>query len=328
MIIVTIKIGIVGTGGFSKKHADILTEMNHVRVVAVCGTSEEKAKRFAEQYDGMKGHRDFYEMLNNETLDGVFLCVPPMAHGEMELALVQRQIPFFVEKPLGVTTAVPGKVVEALEKTPLITAVGYHFRYLESIQYLKSILEDHTVGIVTGRWMGSMPEVGWWRNQALSGGQLNEQATHIVDLLRYLLGESEEVHAYESQRVMSTRKEDVTVADVGTVNLRFKSGVIANVTNTCILPEGLDEIGFTIYTDLALIEWTPEALTIKNGSVEEVVTNTQDPYQREDAAFIQAIMSGSDEQILSTYHDAYNTQCVTDAAHVSVQKRSPISLND
>ena len=297
MIIVTIKIGMVGTGGFSKKHADILTEMNHVRVVAVCGTSEEKAKRFAEQYDGMKGYRDFYEMLNNETLDGVFLCVPPMAHREMELTLVERGIPFFVE----ITTAVPGKVVEALEKTPLITAVGYRFRYLESIQYLKSILEDHTVGIVTGRWMGSMPEVGWWRNQVLSSGQLNEQATHIADVLRYLLGEGEEVNTFEAQRVMNQQKENVTVADVGTVNIRFTSGIIANIVNTCVLTEGLDDVGFTMYTDSAVIDWTPKALTIKTGKAEDVVVDQQDPFQQEDLIFVQAIKPGSEAQILSTY---------------------------
>jgi len=325
---VTIKIGMVGTGGFSKKHADILTEMNHVRVVAVCGTSEEKAKRFAEQYDSMKGYHDFYEMLNNEMLDGVYLCVPPMAHGEMELALIERGIPFFVEKPLGVTTRVPKKVVEALEKTPVVTAVGYHFRYLESIQYLKRLLKDHTVGMVTGRWMGSMPEVSWWRNQALSGGQLNEQATHIVDLLRYLLGESEEVHAYEAQRVMNQRKENVTVADVGTVNIRFASGVIANIVNACILPEGLDEVGFTMYTDSAVIEWTPESLTIKTVKTEKVMVDRKDPYLQEDQVFIQSIKSGSNEHILSTYQDAYNTQRMTDAARVSVEQRFPINLND
>ncbi|GEM03864.1 hypothetical protein HMI01_08520 [Halolactibacillus miurensis] len=324
----TIKIGMVGTGGFSQKHADILMKMDQVRLVAVCGTSEEKAKRFAEQYDGMRGYSDFHAMLDAEKLDGVYLCVPPMAHGEMELTLVKHRIPFFVEKPLGVTTAAPEKVVEALEKAPLVTAVGYHFRYLESIQYLKRLLKDHTVGLVTGRWMGSMPEVSWWRNQALSGGQLNEQATHIVDLLRYLLGESEEVHAYEAQRVMNKRKEDVTVADVGTLSIRFKSGVIANITNTCILPEGLDEIGFTMYTDSAVIEWTPESLTIKTGKTEKVMVDTQDPYYQEDEAFIQSIKSGSNEHILSTYQNAYNTQLMTDAARVSVEKHSPINLND
>ncbi len=324
----TIRIGMVGTGGFSKKHADILTGMDQVNVVAVCGTSEEKANRFAAHYDGMKGYRDFHEMLNTERLDGVYLCVPPMAHGEMELALVERHIPFFVEKPLGVTKAIPERVIQALKQAPLVTAVGYHFRYLESIQYLKTLLEDHTVGIVTGRWMGAMPEVGWWRNQALSGGQLNEQATHIVDLLRYLLGEGVEVHAYEAQRVMNKRKVDVTVSDVGTVNMKFTSGVVANITNTCILPEGLDTVGFTMYTDSAVIDWTPEALIIKTGKAEEVIVDKQDPYQLEDDIFIQAIQSGCDEKILSTYHDAYLTQCVTDAAHASVESQLPTCLNE
>ena len=56
-------------------------------------------------------------------------------------------------------------------------------------------MQDQTIGMALGRWMGGMPGVAWWRRQEGSGGQFVEQTTHIVDLLRYCAGEVTEVYA-------------------------------------------------------------------------------------------------------------------------------------
>ncbi|GEN57365.1 hypothetical protein GCM10012290_19670 [Halolactibacillus alkaliphilus] len=322
----TVRIGIVGTGGFSKKHADILSTMENVVIAAVCGTSKKKADIFAEQYKEATGYDDFNEMLDKQALDGVYLCVPPMAHGSMEMTLIERRIPFFVEKPLGISKEMPEKIVKELAKEPLVTAVGYHFRYSESIQYVKKILEDHKIGMVTGRWMGSMPKVNWWRNQALSGGQFNEQTTHIVDLLRFLVGEVKEVQAYAGHRVMYEQLEDVTVADVGTLNIHFDSGVIANITNTCVLPDGLFEAGFTFYTNKGMIHWSPEVVIIETLAGKEKRKDTMDPYFLEDKVFVDAIVSKDTQHILSTYEDAFLTQCITDAAQKSIKIKGPVKI--
>ena len=39
-------------------------------------------------------------MLDAEGLDAAYVCVPPFAHGAPELAVFERGLPFFVEKPL------------------------------------------------------------------------------------------------------------------------------------------------------------------------------------------------------------------------------------
>lgn len=323
----TVRIGMVGTGGFSKKHADILSAMENVVIAAVCGTSKKKADVFAKHYKEAKGYDDFNEMLDEQTLDGVYICVPPMAHGSMELILIERRMPFFVEKPLGVTKVVSEKIAAELDRAPLVTAVGYHFRYSESIQYLKHILKDHKIGMVTGRWMGAMPGVKWWRNQTLSGGQFNEQTTHIVDLLRFLVGEVKEVQAYVGHRIMHEQLEDVTVADVGTLNIQFESGVIANISNTCVLPDGIGEVGFTLYTNKGMIHWTPEGVSIDTLSGREERVDAVDPYFSEDKAFIDAIVSSDTQQILSTYEDAFLTHSITDAVQKSIEINGPVRIS-
>ncbi|MFC0561216.1 Gfo/Idh/MocA family protein [Halalkalibacter alkalisediminis] len=323
----TLHIGMVGTGWFSRKHADHLSKMVGVRVQSICGTSKEKADDMAASYEGAKGYGQIKEMLDTEQLDAVYVCVPPMSHGDIETELIDRNIPFLVEKPLGVDLNEPKLILSQMEKTSLITSVGYHFRYKQSVKRLKESIGNQTIGLVSGQWMGPMPEVAWWRKQEGSGGQFIEQTTHIFDLLRYVAGEVDEVFAFHANRVNHKKYDHVTVADVGTVSFKMKSGVIATISNTCILPNGISQVGLTLFTDQGIIDWQPDRLSIiePNGSkVEEL--GSDNPYIKESEAFLHAVRTGDTSGILSDYRDAYQTQVVTCAALESALKGVPIKI--
>jgi myo-inositol 2-dehydrogenase/D-chiro-inositol 1-dehydrogenase len=99
----TLHIGMVGTGSFALKHCRLLQGMDGVEVTAICGSSQEKADALAKQFTNAKGYASIHHMVDSQRLDAVYICVPPFAHGEIELVLAQRGIPFLVEKPLGPT---------------------------------------------------------------------------------------------------------------------------------------------------------------------------------------------------------------------------------
>ncbi|WP_100405817.1 Gfo/Idh/MocA family protein [Bacillus solitudinis] len=315
-----LEIGIIGTGGFSQLHAGILSEMDGVRMSAFCGTSKEKAGRMAAEFHGAKAYDQITDMLDGIKLDAVYICVPPMAHGEIEAQLIERGIPFFVEKPIGLNLDLPSQIFEKLKKTQVMTAVGYHFRYKDSIQHLKKLLANQNIGMILGQWMGAMPMVPWWRNQQGSGGQFNEQTTHIVDLLRFLGGEIDTVYATFGQQIMQKKVEDTTVADIGTVTLGLKSGVIANLSNTCILPNGVSRIGLSVYTDAGIMDWEPNGIKVNRDGNQTDIDDISNPYEIENEAFIHAIRTGDTSRILSNYQDALMTQRVTTAAIESAQK--------
>lgn len=323
-----INVGIIGTGWFSGVHAKILNKMEKVQIKAICGTDKEKAEEYAFEFDHAKGYGNLIEMLDEEKLDAVYICVPPFAHGEIEMELINRGIPFLVEKPLSVDLDIPKKIISKLKEQPLITSVGYHFRYRDSVTLLKNELERSKLGIVTGGWMGSMPTVPWWRNQETSGGQFIEQTTHLVDLLRYTAGEVEEVYAAYGSRSLPERYDNVTVPDVGTVTLKLKSGVIASLSNTCILPDGDSKVGLDFYSDKGIIHIDHNILEIRKDGLESVQKDTVDPYLKENEAFIHAVRTGNTSLILSDYTDAYKTQEITVAALISAQSGMPVKIND
>lgn len=321
-----LKIGMIGTGWFADMHAKMLAGMEDVQVAAVCGSSLEKAERMAGQYAGAAAYARAADMLDGTPLDAVYVCVPPFAHGEMELELVERGIPFLVEKPLGTDLETPSRILKAVTDKRLITSVGYHFRYMDSTSKAVELLKDRTPGMALGYWMGGMPGVYWWRKEEGSGGQFVEQTTHIVDLLRYLLGEVEEVYAAYANRHMHTQKEDVTVPDVGTVTMRMKNGMVATVSNTCMMPIG-HTTGLHVYTDAGVLELSSGGLKEFTSDRTTEYKNRSNPYEAENRAFLHAVRTGDVSGIRSSYADAWLTQRITLAANQSAKTGLPVRID-
>ncbi|OME96404.1 MULTISPECIES: Gfo/Idh/MocA family protein [Paenibacillus] len=322
-----LRIGIIGTGWFSKVHADILSNMDGVQVAAFVGTSQEKAARAVQGYASAKAYSNTEQMLDETKPDAVYICVPPFAHGEIESQLVQRGIPFLVEKPLGTNLDTPRQILHGVKKAGLITSAGYHFRYTDAATKAAELLEGRKIGMALGYWMGDMPQVYWWRRQEGSGGQFIEQTTHMVDLLRCLLGEVDEVYAAFAHRAMKDIHEGVTVHDVGTATLKLRSGAVATISNTCMLPES-DKVGLAIYTEQGVIDIQPDKLIVKEKGRLTEIRNAANPYLRENEAFIHALRTGDASGILSTYEDAVKTMEVTYAALRSAETGIPVKVGE
>ncbi|SDM43908.1 Gfo/Idh/MocA family protein [Bacillus sp. OK048] len=320
------KIGFIGTGWFAKTHAALLAKMDGVEVTAFCGTSIEKAEKEARNWSNAKGYTNVEEMLDKQKLDAVYICVPPMAHGAIEFTLIERNIPFFVEKPLGIDEQ-PLYIAKKIEEKGLITSVGYQWRYKETTKKALSLLENRNVGMALGYWMGNMPMVPWWRNQKTSGGQFVEQTTHIVDLLRFLCGDITEVYAAYSSNIMNEKVKGTTVSDVGTVTMKLKNGMVATVSNTCILPES-GKVGLDFYTDKGVLELGNEGLREVKGNQILEYKEQVNPYIEENKIFLNAIKTGNPSQILSNYKDAVITHQVTMAANQSAISGQPIIVKN
>lgn len=323
----TLRIGIVGTGWFAGKHADLLAATEDVEIAGIVGSSKNKGDVFGIRYDA-PGYESVSDMADEQVLDAVYICVPPMAHGEIERELIGRGIPFLVEKPLGTDAELPQDVLGFMRlKSPdLITSVGYHFRYQDNVERLREALHPGRIGIATGMWMGDMPQAEWWRRQEKSGGQFIEQTTHIVDLLRHLAGEVEEVHAVYASRFPEEEWEQTNVHDIGTVTLKLKTGAVANISNTCVLPPGVGKAGLSFYTREGLWEWTSGHLKVTKVNEESVFAEESDPYEKQTKAFLHALRTGDTSGILSDYADACKTQEVTFAALQSALSGRSIKL--
>jgi predicted dehydrogenase len=318
-----VRIGFIGTGGIAQHHMNQLLQIEDVRIACGYDTSSETLIKASKRFE-FTPYDDLDKMLDSEVLDCVYICVPPFAHGEIEKKVIERNLPFLVEKPIGINLDTVKEILSLIEKRGIIVSVGYHWRYMDITKEAKELISPEKIGMVLGYWMGGLPMVPWWRRKEQSGGQFVEQTTHIVDLARFIVGDVEEVYALFDRRLVFD-VEGMNVPDVGTVNLKFKNGVIGNISNTCALNFGYT-VGLHIYGRNIVIEVLGNKLVINEQGKKIEKQARLNPSLEEDRIFINAVKTKDPSCILSTYRDAAKTLAVTLSAWDSAGENSVVKV--
>ncbi|MHC5034654.1 MAG: Gfo/Idh/MocA family protein [Planctomycetota bacterium] len=318
-------IGFVGTGGIAKAHFDALGKIPEARVVACMDVDADRAAEAAARFAGAGAYTDLAEMLDAHDLGAAYVCVPPHAHGEIELALVERGIPFLVEKPIGIDRETPQRILEALEGKELVTSVAYMMRYRENATRLRDHLGEDEPVVARGGWIGGMPGVHWWRRKDQSGGQIVEQTTHVFDLVRYLFGEVKSVFC-AGRTGLITDVEGHSVEDASICTLVFESGLLCELTSSCAV--GMGEVALEVFTrkGRAKLDGTKLDLTLSHGDQTHTYRSVENPFLLENQAFVRARVDGDASGIRSPYADAVKTQMVTCAANESMQTGAAVQL--
>lgn len=308
-----VKVGFLGCGGIAHAHMDRLARMNDVEMVAFCDVVKERAEGAAQRYGG-RVYIDHHDMLDNEELQALFVALPPFAHTDGEIIAAEKGIHLFIEKPIALTLDKAMEINSAIKKNEVIASVGYHFRYMDTVEEAKQFVEGKTIGMVLGYWIGGFPGVYWWRKMDMSGGQIVEQTTHIFDLARYFCGDVEEVYAAYGRKILTDIPES-DVPDVGTVTMKFKDGTVGTISNSCMISQGYT-VGLHLFLRDLVVEvgWRlkiiePNKTTERNCTV--------DAYWEEDRIFIDAIKNDDPSKIKSTYEDAVKSLAVSLAANKS-----------
>lgn len=317
-----VKIGFVGAGGIAHRHAGVLANMEDVRICAVADADPGRAGELAAQH-GAQVFGDAEAMIAAGGLDAVFVCVPPFAHGPIEQAILAAGLPFLVEKPVSLDLDEATRIADAVDARGLVTAVGYHWRWLDSLDAVETALAGRRPRLVSGYWLDSTPPVEWWWQQALSGGQMVEQATHLVDLARYLCGDVTQAFGL-AEHTARPAFPKLDVATASTASLRFADGAIGNFAATCLLGWN-HRVGLHLFGDGFAVEITDHDVMIDTGAGRPVTPNHSDPVWRQDRAFVEAVM-GRENTIRCTYRDALETLRVVDAIARSARDGQAVTL--
>jgi len=319
-----VKVGFVGVGGIASVHLKNVSENEHAEIVAFCDINEENAKKQGEAYNASV-YTDFDLMLENEQIDALFLSIPPFAHGDIEEKAVQKGIHLLVEKPVELDLEVAKKKAQVIRESGVINASGYCLRYLDTIQKAKEYLADKKIAMVRGQYISSFVQTPWYRIMSKSGGQLVEQATHVMDLMTYLGGEIEKVNANMSLQVMETI-ENIDIPDVTSVNVTFSSGAVGHLDCSFTQPD--HRMGVEVLGRDFRVELVGTTLKIVEKGNTETFESKVDFYEVQDRTFIEAVRTNNRELILASYEDGLKTLALTLAANQSNQEEKTIKMSD
>lgn len=316
------RIGFVGAGVIANRHLGVLLGWDDVRVVAVADPDAAQARAFAARC-GATMYTDAREMAAREGLDALYICVPPFAHSAPEEVALAHGLPFFVEKPLAVYLPTAEGIAREVAARGLVTAVGYHWRYLDIVDRARELLRERPARLALGYWLDATPPPPWWTRESRSGGQLVEQTTHIFDLARLLVGEVTTVYT-ASGRLERARFPDSDIDDAAAVALCFASGAVGAVASTSLLgwPH---RIGLHLFSEGLAIELSEFELMVDVGQGRPVQRAEGDPFAREDRDFIDAVQ-GQPNRIRAPYAEALRSHRLAVMAARSAREGRPLTI--
>jgi predicted dehydrogenase len=310
-----VRVAVIGAGGIAARHIGNLLAVPGAQLVGVADLELERATAEAAR-GGAQPFQDWRRMLDDVRPDALLICVPPFGHGEPELGAIERGIPFFVEKPLAADLATAERIADAVAAAGLVTAVGYHWRYLSTVERARELLADNPAQLAMGYWLDGVPPRAWWVQHSQSGGQLVEQATHILDIARYLVGEIDSIGAV-GVRTARKQPHGGDVADAYVATAVFESGAIGTFSSTS-LTRWPHRIGLHLVSEAMVLELTEFEIMIDVGRGRPVEAASGDPFLAELTDFLTAA-SGGPNNVRVPYAEALKTHRVAVTATESAE---------
>jgi predicted dehydrogenase len=322
--IVAVRIGIVGLGEMGTEHMNRLQQIEGAKMVAFCDVNATLAAQVAQQRGG-KAYTDFDTMLKKARLDALWVCLPPFVHQGQEIQAAELGIHLYVEKPVALDLETAQKTAAAIRKAGIINSVGYQIRHCKHVAQARRVLRGRRVDFVTGRYLGNLKgTTGWWPIMSKSGGQIVEQATHVVDLMRYLAGEVRDVFASYALREF-TNTPGWDIPDYSVLAIDFASGALGSLHASAAHPGANWETGVKVTAEDLELECTFDSLRVTRGNETREIRSQDDAILLADQAFVRSVEKGRPSGIRSSYADAVKTLAVTLAANESAERGERVS---
>lgn len=231
-----VNLALIGLGYIGKVHLKHSLSLTNGKLVAVADISKralDKAKKMGVKHT----FPDYQRLLKNSNIDAVIIALPTHLHKSCAVDFAEAGKDIFLEKPLARNLAEGREIVRSADKQGVKLMVGYPFRFNPSFCSLREQLHNGELGDVqtatatfvgTGPFMhraegyAPRPVPSWWFDKRLTGGgALIDLGSHVINLLRWYLGEIVDIKSYLGHRF------NLDLEDYATCLAKFASGQIA-----------------------------------------------------------------------------------------------------
>ena len=197
-------VGIIGTG-FGLMPLLGYQACDNVQIVAVCQRTPGKAEAFAKQHGVPQAFTDYRDLLAHPAVQVVSIAAPPYVHHEMTLAALATGKPVLCEKPFAMNAQQAREMYERAQTSGLAHALAFNWRFLPGVSYARELIAEGFIGRpyhVNVIWYAerqadpNIPLLWRHRKETAGFGVLGDIGPHIVDILRWTLGDFRKVSAH------------------------------------------------------------------------------------------------------------------------------------
>jgi predicted dehydrogenase len=332
-----IRFGFVGMGRRGLNHIKVASQFKEVSLEAACDIDEGRLQEVASTY-GIRVYKNLDEMLEKEKLDVTVVSTPTPLHVSQTLKCLESGLDVLLEKPISLDIREAGGLLKVVKESDRIVAVGFQLRYSSVVDKVKEAIDEDTLSMIAGYWYWTIPIVGWIRLRSQGGGQIVDQAIHLIDLARFFAGDVESVYAVYTEKGRNKEEDRAMGFDNWAsyvVSLKFENGVVGCIYSTYALYPGIFKAtGDRFVEDKATMESSVamdvicremlvryihpfEARIYRKDREYEVYRLLRDPTIDMYEAFIEALLTRDKKSLRTPYEDSYKTMAISLAANES-----------
>lgn len=255
----------------------------------ICTSREESARAAQAEGGFVSAVTDPIELTRDPSVDVIDISLPNNLHRPLVEAALAAGKHVYCEKPLAGTIEDARAIKAALDRTAVAGrarfGMVFQYRFFPAVMKAKEMIDDGRLGRIftyraeylhTGYQSPDRPLS--WRMKKDEGGSgaLGDLGSHVIDLVRYLLGEFDTVQGHLETFVKerpvakgSAEKGPVTVDDVAWFRARMADGAVGTVEASRFATGTLDDLRVWIYgekgalhfdlMDASFLEWFDES---------------------------------------------------------------------
>jgi UDP-N-acetyl-2-amino-2-deoxyglucuronate dehydrogenase len=232
-----IRFALVGCGRIARNHFNALKQHgDDCELVGVCDI-EPRALEEAASVTGAKLYKSLDGMLAECKADAVILTTPSGLHSSQAVQAAAAGRHVITEKPMATRWEDGKRMVAACDDARVRLFVVKQNRRNVTLQLLKKAIEEKRFGrihMVNLNVFWTRPQeyydsAKWRGTWEYDGGAFMNQASHYVDLIEWLIGPVESLHAYTA-----TLERNIEVEDTGVMSLRWRNGALGTVNVTML----------------------------------------------------------------------------------------------
>ncbi len=225
-----LSVGIVGAGLIGFKRAREIVRNPSSRVVAVADQDINRSRALAEQFGG-DAFGSWQELLGRADIDAVVVATAHNCLAPITEAALRSRKHVLCEKPLAMSVGEAKRLVRAAAENGTKLKTGFNHRHHPAVWKAHGVFREGQIGRLLflrcryghGGRLGYEKE--WRADPAFSGGgELIDQAIHVLDLFRWFAGEFDDIYA-----TLPTAFWNIPVEDNVFCTIRAHSGAVATL---------------------------------------------------------------------------------------------------
>lgn len=176
----TYRAAIIGCGNISGRHARAYLDQGNVELVAACDINPQTLNKTCDELNipgRYASHQDLFE--HEADVDLVSVCTYPKVHAEQTIAAANAGAKgVLCEKPMCLSLDEADAMIRACRRNNTRLVIAHRHRQSPNFNKARNLIAEGAIG---------EPRLVW----SYLTSCLVDNGTHIVDMMRYLLGDPE-----------------------------------------------------------------------------------------------------------------------------------------